>query len=47
MASCVECIYAELQCPPIISCKIKESFNYLDSPSCEQYKHVEEKRNKD
>jgi hypothetical protein len=42
MGTCAECIHAELQCPPVIRCKLKNTFLYLDSPKCEQFKSGEE-----
>jgi hypothetical protein len=39
---CGECAYAELQCPPIIRCKIKNKFMYLETPACENFKMYKE-----
>ena len=34
---CAECVHGELQCPPILNCKAKNIFRYLDSPACELF----------
>jgi len=44
---CAECVHGELQCPPILNCKAKNIFRYLDSPACElfeEYKGEPEKK---
>jgi len=51
MPTCAECMYAELQCPPVIRCKVTNAFRYLDSPDCESFKPLgdegeEEKKTK-
>ena len=46
MPTCAECIYAELQCPPVVMCRKKKIFMYLDSPSCEDFKPVNEKEHR-
>ena len=45
MPTCAECVYAELQCPPVVRCQKKGIFVYLDTPSCEEFKPVEDKGN--
>jgi len=41
MPTCAECVYAELQCPPVVRCKKKGIFRYLDSPACEEFEASE------
>jgi len=38
VSTCAECVHAELQCPPVIRCKVHDSFRYLDSEACEEFK---------
>ena len=40
LSTCAECEHAELQCPPVIRCKLHEDFRYLDSIACEDLKIV-------
>jgi len=42
MPTCAECVYAELQCPPVVRCQKKGIFVYLDTPSCEEFKPAED-----
>jgi len=47
LPTCGECEYAELQCPPIIRCKLHGDFHYLDSPACKDFKPAEEEEEKE
>jgi hypothetical protein len=42
MYTCGDCAYAELQCPPIVRCKLTGKSMYLDSPACKRFKKYEE-----
>ena len=44
MPTCAECIYAELQCPPVIKCTKTGAFRYLDSPACEDFEPIENEK---
>ena len=37
MSTCAECEHAELQCPPVIRCKVIGDYRYLDSKKCKDF----------
>ncbi|MEM3713557.1 MAG: hypothetical protein QXF82_01280 [Nitrososphaeria archaeon] len=41
--TCSDCEYAELQCPPILRCKITGKMIYLDNRACKRFKQYKEK----
>jgi hypothetical protein len=47
MPVCAECIHAELQCPPVIRCKVLKEFRYLDSPASEYFEPIEPEEKKE
>jgi len=47
LPTCAECEYAEVQCPPVIRCKLHGDFRYFDSPACKDFKPLENKEKRD
>ena len=41
MSTCAECEHAELQCPPVIRCKVVGDYRYLDDVKCKDFKSIE------
>jgi hypothetical protein len=35
--TCGQCKYAELQCPPVVRCKLTGKYMYLDDPTCDKF----------
>jgi len=39
--ACGQCKYVELQCPPVIRCRLKNIYRYLDDPACPDFEPAE------
>jgi hypothetical protein len=39
--TCENCLYAELECPPVIVCQQTGESRYSDSPACSQFVEIE------
>jgi len=39
--TCGECMYAELECPPIVICRLTGETCYMDSPACKKFRKLQ------